>query len=368
VSFYCLQTNWQEDFHPAHLPLHQGLDNGVEFWYAPERFGIERFSTRISKPISSSSTIDDAIQRLISEYTSRQLTFDEDILRAFAGMSVYLNNHLKVIFYYGLPKTSFLSGLMWKLAKPSKRRPGFPTWSWTSRYGEVECQGDNSADVIRSSSVYSQFEKRTHKGAFPCVWSDFYISEPLEPNLIPVEGNARYIDLPRLIRLGMTQPLNHFFQNECISPNIADRPHANTKSILCMTTMTLKRNIGPNVSMHLESISGMVLSVFDSSGGEIGCVHVDDDEHSDFEGIAELILISFTEGIRLWTLDGQNPRGSSRLEEESGPGKGFFNILWVVDGDASRQTKIRVGSGVILEEFVLGLLEEEIVFETVFVE
>jgi hypothetical protein len=47
---------------------------------------------------------------------------------------------------------------------------------------------------------------------------------------------------------------------------------------------------------------------------------------------------------------------------------GYFEILWVVDGNASMGTKSRVGSGLILEEFILGLLEPEISLVTVLIE
>ena len=95
----------------------------------------------------------------ISEYSERSLTHDSDILngilgifRAFEKISVSMRH------IWGIPfpkETSHLNetkkfnqkskrvwpifseSLRWGLERPSRRRPGFPSWSWTGWYGKV---------------------------------------------------------------------------------------------------------------------------------------------------------------------------------------------------------------------------------------
>jgi hypothetical protein len=98
---------------------------------------------------------------LISEYTSRDLSFDEDSFAAFAGIANESANSKPPTFQIsGIPikddwesaetgnitsiKNFFLSALMWehKSSKYSegpnaRRRPQFPSWSWIGWCGQI---------------------------------------------------------------------------------------------------------------------------------------------------------------------------------------------------------------------------------------
>lgn len=91
----------------------------------------------------------------IEEYTQREMTYDSDALNGMLGLlRVFRKKHaVKPMFHlWGLPIFSglyhqplkprrevdqFVKSLCWRLTKPSNRRQGFPSWSWTGWKGAV---------------------------------------------------------------------------------------------------------------------------------------------------------------------------------------------------------------------------------------
>ncbi|KAF2456453.1 heterokaryon incompatibility protein-domain-containing protein [Lineolata rhizophorae] len=99
-----------------------------------------------------------AINDFITEYTTRQMTYNSDILNGMLGIlqtvrgSRWLVSHLQgvpVAAPYVYPLTGnfvkirrsllegFLTNLCWNPVRPSRRRKGFPSWSWTGWFGPV---------------------------------------------------------------------------------------------------------------------------------------------------------------------------------------------------------------------------------------
>lgn len=74
----------------------------------------------------------------LEQYTTRDLTFPSDILRAFSAVlrSIHGENT-----YYGLPFREIDDAILWTPAEftsaPTSRRHGFPTWSWASHCGPI---------------------------------------------------------------------------------------------------------------------------------------------------------------------------------------------------------------------------------------
>ena len=77
---------------------------------------------------------------VVAEYTRRQLTYPEDIERAFRGIQNVLKLGLKD-FQYGLPITYLDMAILWRPSDALVRRSGlatnFPTWSWMGWRGPV---------------------------------------------------------------------------------------------------------------------------------------------------------------------------------------------------------------------------------------
>lgn len=76
-------------------------------------------------------------------YTSKTLSYQKDILDAFRGI-IGLHEYVTLwgnpIARVGWPLdpcVSFAMGLLWEPTRLCRRRPGFPTWSWTSVVGQV---------------------------------------------------------------------------------------------------------------------------------------------------------------------------------------------------------------------------------------
>ncbi|MCJ1429244.1 hypothetical protein MMC29_007157 [Sticta canariensis] len=77
---------------------------------------------------------------VVPEYTRRQLTYSDDIERAFAGIQNVLKLGLKN-FQHGLPISYLDMAILWRSSDALVRRTGlatnFPTWSWMGWIGSV---------------------------------------------------------------------------------------------------------------------------------------------------------------------------------------------------------------------------------------
>jgi hypothetical protein len=76
----------------------------------------------------------------VRHYTERSMTNESDSLNAFRGMlSTFQKEMFTEGFEYGLPLRSHTFSLAWMHSKhvTPKRRPQFPSWSWTGWEGEV---------------------------------------------------------------------------------------------------------------------------------------------------------------------------------------------------------------------------------------
>ena len=79
----------------------------------------------------------------VDEYTSRDLSYDSDILNAFAGVTSYLSERLHTSFMYGMPERYLIRSFLWAQvdSNPLERRDaGFPipSWSWAAWKGGVQ--------------------------------------------------------------------------------------------------------------------------------------------------------------------------------------------------------------------------------------
>jgi hypothetical protein len=69
---------------------------------------------------------------LVREYSKRKLSFSQDALLAFSGMLQFLEPTFKSPFLYGLPENELDRALLFHVHNQSRRRLGFPTWSWAA--------------------------------------------------------------------------------------------------------------------------------------------------------------------------------------------------------------------------------------------
>lgn len=81
---------------------------------------------------------------LVEVYMSRELSYPEDILKAFSGILSDFERRSRIPFVCGLPEIPFERALLWAPLERLERRqaqqgnPIFPTWSWVGWVGKVK--------------------------------------------------------------------------------------------------------------------------------------------------------------------------------------------------------------------------------------
>ncbi|KAL7899072.1 hypothetical protein HDV64DRAFT_249531 [Trichoderma sp. TUCIM 5745] len=76
--------------------------------------------------------------RVAQGYSQKHLSFDDDVLHAFAGVTTVLNQSFHSGFHYGLPEVFFDASLLWesdwRRPEPPRIRKtqklSLPSWSW----------------------------------------------------------------------------------------------------------------------------------------------------------------------------------------------------------------------------------------------
>lgn len=93
----------------------------------------ERASLKFARKVSSSMLAD-----LITAYSKGELSYQSDILNAFAGLADIMKNDCGIEMCYGLVSTAISNSLLWRLSTPpAPRWTGFPSWSWCGWLGQA---------------------------------------------------------------------------------------------------------------------------------------------------------------------------------------------------------------------------------------
>ncbi|GME36487.1 hypothetical protein MMC22_011993 [Neofusicoccum parvum] len=95
---------------------------------------------------------------LVHHYSTRQLSYDGDVLNAFTGVSKVLSTMLETTFHWGLPVSLFDWALLWEAKGYIARRPNCPSWSWT---------GWKGTGLVRSASFQEKDQERRGHTAMP---------------------------------------------------------------------------------------------------------------------------------------------------------------------------------------------------------
>ena len=75
--------------------------------------------------------------RVIEEYTHREISYESDVLNAFAGLLHIFSRFFRCKTLFGLPESLLDVALLWKPTRQLQRRSGFPSWSWAGWVGRV---------------------------------------------------------------------------------------------------------------------------------------------------------------------------------------------------------------------------------------
>jgi hypothetical protein len=73
---------------------------------------------------------------LMEDFTTRRLTYQQDVLDAFGGIAHFLEERLSTTFLWGIPQRFFEQALLFDVdfKKAMVRGRRFPSWSWTGWY------------------------------------------------------------------------------------------------------------------------------------------------------------------------------------------------------------------------------------------
>lgn len=137
VYFNCAHTSYQEDRCLETEQLHPELS----------RFHQNERDHRL---ITRKRTNFETYVKELREYSTRNLSYDSDALKAFTGIIQLLSISLRAGFRQGIPETAFEAGLLWypngdlmRRKDPETREGIFPSWSWAGWKGSVTYDDDN---------------------------------------------------------------------------------------------------------------------------------------------------------------------------------------------------------------------------------
>ncbi|EXJ78007.1 hypothetical protein A1O3_09166 [Capronia epimyces CBS 606.96] len=118
---------------------------------------------------------------IVSEYTGRELSFPEDVLRAFGGISKIFMLDLNTDMVEGLPVSFLDAAILWQPSAPLRRRSGnerFASWAWAGWEGKVsyeETKGRHGAEgllpIIKWNVHRTELVNRYGVGIKPYLFS-----------------------------------------------------------------------------------------------------------------------------------------------------------------------------------------------------
>lgn len=142
AKFDCNCYHWVEDFSGEEEPLAHRHGNDMRITDASFRgsftLRILHHTNRQLGRILDPAFVSTDYRLAVEEYTSRDISFESDILNAFTGIMNIYRTHGNLEFSYGLPTKHFMQFLTWDSAGLYERREEFPSWSWTGWRGTIK--------------------------------------------------------------------------------------------------------------------------------------------------------------------------------------------------------------------------------------
>lgn len=129
--------------------------------------------------------------RLVENYNVRALTYPDDGLQAFTGVTTALTHVFPGGFAWGLPCYDFLCAMLWLPKEPLRRRVPrksgafLPSWSWVGWEGRIDADAWTEEPSTQPEDTWQSIPAYQDCVAF--VSNDFRSSEPgLVPMLLPL--------------------------------------------------------------------------------------------------------------------------------------------------------------------------------------
>ena len=130
VSWVCCEAEWSED-----------TDRELDFLGSSSFHLTDRVGLYSRLPLWPDLRLWGS---LVSQFNKRNLTFEKDVIDAFAGVEAAASPSFPGGFLLGLPQLFFDIALLWQPERKLTRRGDhdhhFPSWSWVGWKGEIETQ------------------------------------------------------------------------------------------------------------------------------------------------------------------------------------------------------------------------------------
>jgi hypothetical protein len=146
VYFQCRAIRCCETLQDAENPFHRwnSATNRLLSWRehqrpdGPGRWVGPEWDDLSGEWIRSSKSSIFVYHQIVQDYSTRILTYNADTLKAISGILESLRQaSFRGGFFWGLPVDVLPHTLAWYHSGNSRRRHGFPTWSWTGWHGEL---------------------------------------------------------------------------------------------------------------------------------------------------------------------------------------------------------------------------------------
>ena len=170
VSWHCFAENWTESRFLEHPRRTRWKGPLYRFKYSDVCLRHISAIHNVRKPIFGRRLIRTGGLEMyfctVEEYTARCLTFEKDILDAFAGLSRSHETIMESAMIWGLPERFFDMAMLWfrgkgclkrRTCRPEKSQAGgendnyqpFPSWSWAGWVGPILCSASDLPDPNR---------------------------------------------------------------------------------------------------------------------------------------------------------------------------------------------------------------------------
>lgn len=125
VTLICRNGSYREDLVRSHTTIFQTFMRlGPQEWQPPLQ---DQLSTELRE----------SFMRYVEEYAKRKLSFDSDILDAFAGVINFFRSDVQLGSTFGIPNSTFGLDILWNPEEYLERRDGLPSWSWAGWKGRI---------------------------------------------------------------------------------------------------------------------------------------------------------------------------------------------------------------------------------------
>jgi hypothetical protein len=216
-------------------------------------------------------------KNVVAEYSSCELSFEDDMLNAFVGISSFLSKALFLgcPFLMGIPLCSLEVGLLWQPATRLRRRSGtnLPSWAWVGWVGMIN-YADENENVFERTIGHMQWDVGS-------ISSDATSTANQAANAITPKGWTRHVvgDLNQIHYTRNDLPPTRWFSHP-----IAELPWPSrlpTNPLLnCIADIATLNITGEHAELWYQSCDDdehdiCHLQVFDHNGHRAGVVVMD---------------------------------------------------------------------------------------------